>query len=208
MSVILLAAAAYLLGSIPTSYLVGRLKGIDLRRHGSGNLGGTNVYRVMGAAAAVPVVVVDVGKGFVPAYFFPAWDGTSVPGLALLYGVGAIAGHVWSVWMKFRGGKGVATGGGVIIALAPTAALISLLVWIGLVTLTGYVSLGSLAAASLVPVTAWLTDEPRPTVLFCVVIALFVWWTHRDNLRRLARGEENRFGRRPPTDATVDGGDR
>jgi len=208
MSVPLLIHAAYLLGSIPTSYLVGRLKGIDLRQHGSGNLGGTNAYRVMGAAAAVPVVVVDVGKGFVPAYFFPLWDGTAAPDLALVYGVSAIAGHVWSVFVRFQGGKGVATGGGVIIALAPTSALISLLVWIGFVTLTGYVSLGSLAAATLVPVTAWLTDESSSTVVFCAVMALFVWWTHRDNIRRLMRGEENRFGKSDPRGAGVNGGGR
>jgi glycerol-3-phosphate acyltransferase PlsY len=208
MTPLLLVVMAYLLGSIPTSYLVGRLRGIDLREHGSGNLGGTNAYRVMGAAAAVPVVIVDVGKGFVPAYFFPAWDGTAVPVLGLLYGLAAIAGHIWSVFMTFRGGKGVATGGGVIIALAPTSALIALLVWVGLVALTGYVSLGSLAAATLVPLSAWLTDEPRSTVLFCAVLAVFVWWTHRDNLRRLARGEENRFGRSGARGAGVDGGDR
>jgi len=208
MSVPLLILAAYVLGSIPTSYLVGRLKGIDLRQHGSGNLGGTNAYRVMGAAAAVPVVVVDVGKGFVPAYFFPLWDGTAAPDLALVYGVSAIAGHVWSVFVRFQGGKGVATGGGVIIALAPTSALISLLVWIGFVTLTGYVSLGSLAAATLVPVTAWLTDESSSTVVFCAVMALFVWWTHRDNIRRLMRGEENRFGKSDPRGAGVNGGGR
>jgi glycerol-3-phosphate acyltransferase PlsY len=191
---VLLALAAYLMGSIPTSYLVGRLNGIDLRKHGSGNLGGTNAYRVMGAAAGVPVVLVDVCKGFVPAYFFPAWDGAALGDLALLYGLAAIAGHVWSVFMGFRGGKGVATGAGVLMALAPTSALIGLLVWIGIVLITRYVSVASISAATLVPLTAWLTDEARSTVLFCAAIAIFVWWTHRENLSRLAHGQENRFG--------------
>lgn len=195
MTVVLLVLAAYLMGSIPTSYLVGRLNGIDLRKHGSGNLGGTNAYRVMGAAAGVPVVLVDVCKGFVPAQFFPAWDGVALGDLALLYGLAAIAGHVWSVFMGFRGGKGVATGAGVLVALAPTSALIGLLVWIGVVLITRYVSVASISAATLVPLTAWLTDEARSTVLFSAAIAIFVWWTHRENLSRLARGQENRFGR-------------
>ena len=194
MSVVLWTAAAYLLGSFPTSYLVGRMRGIDLREHGSGNLGGTNAYRVMGAAAGIPVVLVDVAKGFVPTFFFPGWDGVVSSDLALLYGLAAIAGHVWSVFVGFRGGKGVATGAGVLVALAPTSALVSLLVWIGVVSITRYVSVASLAAATLVPVTAWLTDESGSTVAFCAAVAAFVWWTHRDNLRRLARGQENRFG--------------
>jgi glycerol-3-phosphate acyltransferase PlsY len=192
-----LVLAAYLMGSLPTSYLVGRLHGIDLREHGSGNLGGTNAYRVLGAAAGVPVVLVDVGKGFVPAFLFPAWDGVAIGDLALLYGLAAIAGHVWSIFMRFRGGKGVATGAGVLLALAPTSALIGLLVWIGVVSITRYVSVASISAATLVPLTAWVTDETSSTVLFCAATAIFVWWTHRDNLRRLARGRENRFGRKP-----------
>ena len=197
MTVLLLVLAAYLMGSIPTSYLVGRLHGIDLREHGSGNLGGTNAYRVMGLAAGVPVVLVDVAKGVIPAYFFPSWDGAALGDLALLYGLAAITGHVWSVFMSFRGGKGVATGAGVLVVLAPTSALIGLLVWIGVVSITRYVSVASISAASLVPLSAWLTDETTSTVLFCAAIAMFVWWTHRDNLGRLARGEENRFGRNP-----------
>jgi len=196
-TILLLVLAAYLMGSIPTSYLVGRLHGIDLREHGSGNLGGTNAYRVMGLAAGVPVVLVDVAKGVIPAYFFPSWDGAALGDLALLYGLAAITGHVWSVFMSFRGGKGVATGAGVLVALAPTSALIGLLVWIGVVSITRYVSVASISAASLVPLSAWLTDEATSTVLFCAAIAMFVWWTHRDNLGKLARGEENRFGRNP-----------
>lgn len=208
MTVFLLVAAAYLMGSIPTSYIVGRLHGLDLREHGSGNLGGTNAYRVMGAAAAVPVVLIDVLKGFVPAYFFPAWDGVALGDLALLYGLAAIAGHVWSVFIGFRGGKGVATGAGVLLALAPTSALIGLLVWVGIVGITRYVSVASIAAATQVPVTAWLTDEPPSTVAFCAAIAIFVWWTHRDNLRRLARGQENRFTRdRKESGSSAEGGE-
>ena len=196
MTVALLSLTAYLIGSVPTSYIMGRLHGIDLREHGSGNLGGTNAYRVMGAAAGVPVVLIDVTKGFVPAYFFTAWDGSANGDLALLYGLAAIAGHVWSIFMRFRGGKGVATGVGVLVALAPTSALIGLLVWIGVVAITRYVSVASISAATLVPLTAWLTDESRYTVLFSAAVAILVWWTHRGNLKRLARGQEHRFGRK------------
>jgi glycerol-3-phosphate acyltransferase PlsY len=191
----LYAVAAYALGSLPTSYLVARLYGVDLRMHGSGNLGGTNAYRVLGARAAAPVVMVDVAKGYVPTALFPGWDGSAVQELALLYGLLAIAGHVWSIFLRLRGGKGVATGAGVLLALAPLAAIVALLVWIGVVSITRIVSLASLAAATVVPVVAWATDAPGSTVVFCAAVAAFVWWTHRDNLRRLRRGEENRFGR-------------
>lgn len=205
MSVALLVLAAYLLGSIPTSYVVGRMHGIDLREHGSGNLGGTNAYRVLGWTAALPVVLVDISKGFVPAYFFPAWDGAAMGDLALLYGLAAIAGHVWSIFMGFRGGKGVATGAGVLLALAPTSALIGLFVWIGVVSITRYVSVASISAATLVPLTAWLTDETSSTVLFCAAVAIFVWWTHRENLRRLSAGRENRFGGKGNTPGAGEG---
>lgn len=187
--------AAYLCGSIPTAWLVGRAFGIDLREHGSGNLGGTNAYRVLGPKAGVPVVAVDVCKGFVPAALFPGWDGAGDPRLALAYGLLAIAGHVWPVWLRFRGGKGVATGAGVLAALAPLAALVALLVWLGVVALTRVVSVASLAAATVTPLVAWITDAPGFTVGFCAFVAAFVWWTHRSNLTRLRRGEELGFRR-------------
>ncbi len=185
---------AYLCGSIPTAWLAGRAFGVDLRRHGSGNLGGTNAYRVLGPKAGVPVVVVDVLKGWVPAALFTAWDGAGDPRLALAYGLLAIAGHVWPVWLGFRGGKGVATGAGVLAALTPLTALVALLVWLGVVSLTRVVSVASLAAATVAPLVAWITDAPAYTVGFCAFVGAFVWWTHRANLTRLRRGDELRFG--------------
>jgi len=185
---------AYLLGSLPSSYVAGRLRGVDLREQGSGNLGATNVYRVLGAVAAVPVVIFDVAKGFVPASLFPGWDGSADARLAIAYGLAAIAGHVWPVFLKFRGGKGVATGAGVLLALAPLTTVLALLIWIGVVSLTRYVSVASMTAATLVPLLAVLLDAPGATVAFCVVVAGFVWWTHRSNLRRLVDGTEHRFG--------------
>lgn len=193
-------ALAYLVGSFPTSYLIGRFKGIDLREHGSGNLGATNVYRVLGPWAALPALIIDIAKGFVPVALFTDWDGSADLRLAIAYGLAAIVGHVWSVFVGFRGGKGVATGAGVLLALAPLTTVVGLLVWIGVVSLTRYVSVGSIAAATLVPAFAAMLGAPRSTVLFCLAIAVFVWWTHRENLRRLASGTEHRFGSgdRPP----------
>ncbi|MDH3298363.1 MAG: glycerol-3-phosphate 1-O-acyltransferase PlsY [Gemmatimonadota bacterium] len=185
---------AYLMGSFPTSYLVGRIRGIDLREHGSGNLGATNTFRVLGAGAAIPVMIVDILKGFGPAALFAGWDGSGDARLALAYGGAAVAGHVWSVFLRFRGGKGVATGAGVLLALAPVTTIVALLVWIGVVALTRIVSAGSLAAATIVPPVAWLMDQPSHIIAFCVAVAAFVWWTHRANVRRLIDGTENRFG--------------
>ena len=193
MKIGLLAALAYLLGSIPTSYLIGRLRGLDLREHGSGNLGGTNAYRVLGTAAGLVVVVVDVGKGLFPALAFPLWDGAAIPSLAILYGVMAIAGHVWSVFLSFSGGKGVATATGVLVALAPLTMLVALLVWLGMLLTTGIVSAASVTAATVVPFVAFFMDAGAATVGFCAALTLFVWWTHRENLRRLSRGEEKRI---------------
>lgn len=187
-------ALAYLAGSLPASYLAGRLRGVDLRDHGSGNLGATNVYRVLGAGSAIPVVIVDIGKGFVPAQFFPGWDGSPDTRLAIAYGCAAIAGHVWSVFLKFRGGKGVATGAGVLFALAPLATVLALLLWIGIVALTRYVSVGSILTATFVPIFAFMFDASSAEVAFCALVAAFVWWTHRENIRRLLAGTEHRFG--------------
>lgn len=194
MRVALLLLASYLAGSIPSSWLAGRLAGVDLTRRGSGNLGGTNVFRVLGWKAAVPVVLVDIGKGFVPAWFFPAWDGHPAAALALAYGLCAIAGHIWSPFTGFRGGKGVATSGGVLLALAPLALLLGALVWTGIVLLTRTVSVASLVAATMIPVIAWLSDAPASTVAFTAALAVLVWFTHRENIARLRRGEELAFG--------------
>lgn len=196
MSPLLGLVFAYLLGSIPSSYLAGRwTRGIDLREHGSGNLGATNTFRVLGARIAAPVLLFDVLKGFVPAWFFPRWDAAVDWRWALLYGAAAIAGHVWSVFMRFRGGKGVATAAGVFLALAPLAVLAAFTVWAAAVWTARMVSLGSLLAAiSLVAVLA-ITNRPPETRVLGVLLAAFVVWSHRTNIGRIRRGEEPRFGR-------------
>lgn len=194
MTVVVFLLLAYLAGSLPSGHLAGRVRGVDLRKRGSGNTGATNVYRVLGARAALPVLLVDIAKGYVPAAMFPGWDGGGVNELGVLYGVAAIAGHVWPVTLRFRGGKGVATGAGVLLALVPLATFVAALIWIGIVSLTRYVSVGSLLTAAVVPLLAVLFDAPGATVLFCGLVALFVWWTHRENIRRLIAGTEHRFG--------------
>lgn len=192
-----LLVVSYLIGAFPTSHLVGRRVGIDLRREGSGNLGGTNVYRVIGAGPAVAVLAIDLVKGFGPVWFFPQVDGRA-GAWALAYGAAAIAGHIWPVYTRFRGGKGVATGAGTLLALAPVAVVIAGLVWLGTLLLTRLASLASLLATTLVPLLARGAAAPRHVVLYSLLLAAVVWWTHRHNVVRLARGEELRFERRRP----------
>jgi glycerol-3-phosphate acyltransferase PlsY len=190
-----LLVLAYLVGATPTSYLVARLVyGVDLRNHGSGNLGATNVFRVLGWRAAVPVGLFDVAKGWAPAALFPRWDQAPEPEWALAYGAAAIVGHVFSVFVRFRGGKGVATSAGVFTALAPWATLAALVVWVAAVAASRIVSLGSLLAAVTLPVAVYWTDEPMVTFWLAVGLAIFVIYAHRSNIGRLVRGEENRFG--------------
>lgn len=197
MTPFLLLIAAYFIGAIPTSYVVAKLtRGIDLRQHGSGNLGATNAYRVLGWKAATPIFIVDIAKGFLPVYLFPQIDGSDASAWALAYGAVAIFGHVYSVYVGFRGGKGVATGAGVFLALAPIAVLAGLIVWATLVFATGYVSLASIAAAAVLPIGVALTVPDTSVLLLALGLAIFVIWAHRANIGRLRRGEEHRFRRR------------
>jgi acyl phosphate:glycerol-3-phosphate acyltransferase len=192
-----LLVVAYVVGAIPTSHLAGRLRGVDLRRQGSGNLGATNAFRVLGWRAALPVVVVDMAKGWVPTALFPLWAGTGSLEWALAYGALAIVGHVFSVFVGFKGGKGVATSAGVFLALAPWAVLIGFVVWGISVVLTRIVSVGSILAALVLPFAVFATNAPRTVFWLALALSLFVIYAHRENIRRLARGEENRLGRRP-----------
>lgn len=204
-----LVALSYLLGSTPTSYVIGKyVHGIDLREHGSGNLGATNAFRVLGVKSALPVVFVDIAKGFVPAWYFPRLVGAGL-GWTLAFGVAAILGHMFSVWVRFRGGKGMATGAGVFLALAPWAVLVGLVLWLALTIGTGYVSVGSIAAALALPALVALTPHRGGwgVFWFSLALGLFVVWAHRGNVRRLLRGEENRFGTgRPRTEKAEEGG--
>lgn len=207
----LLALLAYLFGSTPTSFLLARfVKGIDLREWGSGNLGATNLYRAAGVPLASVSVLVDVGKGFLPAWYFPRLDGVDVPELALLYGLAAMLGHIFSVWLKFRGGKGVATGGGVYLALAPAAVGIAAAIWLVLALACRIVSVASLAAATALPALVWWTRGGPDYVFWSTLpVAAFVWWNHRANIGRLLAGKElpARRGVGAPGEATAGEGE-
>lgn len=187
--------ASYLLGAIPSSYIAGQLaRGIDLREHGSGNLGTTNAFRVLGTRIAVLVMAFDVFKGFVPVWFFPRWDGSGEWAWALLYGAAAIVGHVFPVYVRFRGGKGVATGAGVFLALAPYAVGIAMLVWLVVLRWLRMVSLASILAALTLLLVLLVTPQPVAVRWMGVAIAAFLIFAHRTNLARILRGKEHRFG--------------
>ena len=196
----ILVALSYLIGSIPSAYLAGKLtRGIDLREHGSGNLGATNVYRVLGAQLAIVVLLADALKGAIPVLLFPGLTATSRPDLwAIAFGTAAIAGHVRSVFLLWRGGgKGVATAAGAFLALAPIPSLIALAIFAAVLFAWGWVSLGSLSAATALPIAIAARDGVRsPLFLVSAVVAVFVFWTHRANIARLRRGEEPRFGKK------------
>ncbi len=193
---LLWVVVSYLIGSIPSSYIAGRLvRNIDLRQHGSGNLGTTNTFRVLGARVAAPVMVADMAKGFVPAALFATWDRSDAWGWALAYGAAAIFGHVFSIYMRFRGGKGVATATGVFLALSPVAMTLAIGAWLAVLFASRMVSLASICGA-VVLVPALLLTESRGEVLYLgISVALFVIFAHRANIGRIVRGEEHRFGR-------------
>lgn len=192
---------AYLAGSIPAAYLAGKAKGIDLRQHGSGNLGTTNVFRVLGWQLGVLVFVVDFAKGALPVWLLPdlATSATAQGRQlwAIAYGVAAIAGHVKPIFLLGRGGgKGVATASGVFFALAPLAIVVVSSLFAIAVSVTGIVSLGSLIGAAVLPIAVFVLQGSTPVFWLSLAVGLFVVWTHRANIRRLARGEEPSFRKR------------
>src|SRR3954465_3311684 len=200
MTLVLALIAAYALGSIPAAYIAGEWKGVDLRKQGSGNLGATNVFRVVGPRIGVAVFVFDMLKGAIPVLYFwryvdPAIMSAEI--VQILCGIAAIAGHVRPLWLGFkRGGKGVATAAGVFLALAPIETGLALAAFALTLLASGYVSLGSLVAAVLLPVLLFIRDGVSPLFIVCALIAAFVFWTHRANIDRLRQGTENRFGKR------------
>lgn len=190
-----LAVASYLLGSIPTSVWVGRFFfGVDIRTRGSGNAGGTNTLRTLGWRAGILVMAVDVAKGVLAATLPALTHTTAPPWLPVACMAAAVAGHVFPIFAGFRGGKGVATGGGALAVLAPGPAAVCALVWLALVAVTRIVSVASVASAVTLPIAVASFPGGKPTGLVptSIGLALFIVWTHRGNLRRLWRGEEPR----------------
>ncbi len=199
MTPLLLLVLAYVIGATPTSFWVGRaFYGVDLRTRGSGNLGATNTFRILGWKAAVPVAFVDVLKGWLPVWFFPQRDHSALWEWTLAYAAAAILGHVFSFWVKFKGGKGIATSAGAFLGLSPWGVLSALVVWIGVTLSTRMVAAGSLAAAVALPVALFFVPHRggMSLIAFTVGLAVFVFWAHRSNIRRMLKGEENRFGKK------------
>ena len=191
---------SYVAGSVPAAYIAGRLSGLDLRKHGSGNLGATNVIRVLGAKIGALVFAIDVAKGALPVLFLPRYvsGGVDPVLLAMACGVAAIVGHTRPVFLGFgKGGKGVATAAGVFLALAPLPTVLTLVVFAVVLLSSGFVSLGSLVSAVMLPVLVLVAvGAHSPVFALSALVALFVFWTHRANIGRLRRGEEHRFGKR------------
>ena len=197
------ALGGYLLGSIPFGFVVAKARGIDIRSAGSGNIGATNALRVLGKPAGVFVLLMDALKGFGAVWL--CWEileglhvaESTIQTARIIAGIGAVLGHNYTCWLKFKGGKGIATTAGVYLALAPWAVLIGLIVFIVAVVVTRYVSVGSMAAAVALPVTIWVMS---PNNLFlCIVstlLGLLAIYKHKGNIQRLRAGTENRFGQK------------
>ena len=182
----------YLAGSIPFAFLLARRAGVDVRFAGSGNVGAANVFRTAGAGRAIIVMILDIGKGAL-AVAFAFLTTASVP-LSAATGAAAVVGHVYPVWLRFRGGKGVAVAAGVFAVLAPLATLTAVTVFLLFVSVTRYVSLGSVAATIALPPAAWLTGAPMAVVVTTIGIAALIVFRHRTNIRRLRAGTERRMG--------------
>jgi glycerol-3-phosphate acyltransferase PlsY len=216
---IIVAVCAYLLGSIPFGYVVAKLKGIDIRSVGSGNIGATNAMRVLGKPAGIFVLLMDALKGYAACAFIPLlvynWLAPHYSGLftyfqnepaeyqmrfKVIAGIFAVLGHNYTCWLKFKGGKGIATSAGVYIALAPWALLIALVVFILAVVLTRYISVGSICAAIALPAAVWVMT-PHNVLLGIVTTALgaLAIYKHKTNIQRLMAGTENRFGKKTET---------
>jgi acyl phosphate:glycerol-3-phosphate acyltransferase len=203
---LLALVVSYLLGSIPTGDIVAGIRSVDLRKMGSGNPGFTNVLRVLGPRAAVPVLIVDVAKGvaavLVAADVLGAGSALGPVGIRLAASLAAVAGHIWPVFSRFRGGKGVATACGAFLAMTPVAALASVLVWLFVLLVSRYVSLASMLAAAFLPIAIWggarLRGEApaRALIVAGVAVAAAVILRHQSNIRRLANGTEHRMGER------------
>ncbi len=200
---ILTVLAAYLLGSIPTGFLVAKARGIDIRTVGSGNIGATNVFRQLGTPAGIFVLLVDALKGWVAVvlvsklmakWLYPEADELTREWLAIVAAIAAILGHNYTCWLHFKGGKGIATSAGVLVALVPLALLIILGIWTVVFAMTRYVSLASICGSFALPFAAWLTRQSRSMIFVTAVMAALAIYKHKANISRLLNGTENRIG--------------
>lgn len=206
LSYIVTACMAYLLGSIPTGYLVAKGRGIDIRTVGSGNIGATNVFRILGKPAGIFVLAVDALKGFVACFFVGAVvykllvgalenDSATMEYLKITGGFAAILGHNYTCWLKFKGGKGIATSAGAMLGLMPAALGISLATWLLMLALSRYVSVASIVAALVLPLGAWWAGSSRRMLVVAAIVGALAIYKHRSNMKRLLNGTENRLGK-------------
>lgn len=192
---LLTAIVAYFIGSIPTGYLFGRARGVDIRQSGSGNIGATNVFRTLGKAAGITVLLIDAVKGFAPTKFllFGATPETREYH-SMVAGLFAILGHNYTCWLRFKGGKGIATSAGVVMALVPVGLFITLGVWLLVFAISRYVSLASVVAAAVLPFAVWAIGASGRMITLSIVFSILAIYKHKSNIQRLIAGTENRFG--------------
>ncbi len=196
----LCALISYLLGSIPTGYLWGRARGIDIRKVGSGNIGATNVMRALGRLPGIMVLALDALKGFLPVAVAPLmFTKLDAATLHIVCCVSVIAGHNWTCWLGFKGGKGIATSAGALLAFLPHPLVMAVAVWGIVFLLSRYVSLASICAALVLPVGAWWFTRENLLTGFAGVLAAVAIVKHRSNIQRLLAGTENRIGARKPS---------
>ena len=192
MDIVIVCVLSYLIGSLPNGLILGKsIWGIDLREHGSHNIGATNAWRTIGKVAGFSVFLLDLLKGIAGVWFGMKFGSTALA--PVLGGIFAIVGHSCSIFLKFKGGKGVATGLGVIAMLMPLPTIIVFAVWFIIVKITGYVSLGSIVAAALVPVLAWIFGKSVEVIGFGVLAAAFIIIRHKENIGRLLSGKESKI---------------
>jgi glycerol-3-phosphate acyltransferase PlsY len=193
MEIVILTILAYLLGALPFGLLVARSRGVDIRQQGSGNIGATNVFRCIGKGWGIFTLILDVMKGFIPAFVFPM-IGDLGPGYGVLFGVVAVMGHSFPVYLKFKGGKGVATSAGVLLGIAPLAIAAGVACWVVCMMVSRYVSLSSIVAAVAVAITVWIRGDKGLVVnIATTFMSALVIWLHRANIKRLLNGTESRF---------------
>jgi glycerol-3-phosphate acyltransferase PlsY len=193
MQQIAIVVFSYFLGSVSFGYIIAQLSGKDLRKVGSGNIGATNVMRVVGKTAGIITLVLDAAKGYVAVFLGEQFSGPD-SSLPLICGFAALLGHCFPVLLKFKGGKGAATGLGVFLRLAPVYIIFALGAFLIVVAITRFVSAGSMAAAATMPVALWIGGAPPVTTLLAAAIAALIIGKHHENIARLVRGEENRLG--------------
>lgn len=196
----------YVLGSVPFAFLLARRAGIDVRVAGSGNVGAANVLRTSGKSLGIAVMVLDIGKGAATVLAAYAGAGSHNVSIAAAAAAAAIVGHIYPVWLRFHGGKGVAVAAGVFSVLAPWATMIAAAVFLTTVWLTRVVSLGSVAATVTLPPAAWATGAPRPVLVAAIGTGALILFRHRANLRRIAAGTERRVARVPRSAGRHEGG--